>query len=97
MVAALLPWMHYPGHRTLSPRLSQFLLTAALIGALVASIGSAFVIFEVTGWFLAGLLNFFGYALVGLWLLGLSYTARRMVRWPRRFAQFGMATSLSYL
>jgi hypothetical protein len=75
--------MLYPAHRALSPRLSQFMLAAALVGALVAFIGSAFVSFDITGWFLAGLMNFFGYALVGLWLLGLNYLAQRMDRWPR--------------
>ncbi|HJQ30086.1 MAG TPA: hypothetical protein VJ827_12150 [Rubrobacter sp.] len=90
ILSAILAWMLYPAHRRLSPRLSQFLLTAASVGALVASIGSAFVIFDVTGWFLAGLLNFFGYALVGLWLSGLSYAARRMDRWPRPLARYGL-------
>lgn len=92
ILSAILAWMLYPAHRALSPRLSQFLLTAALVGSLVASIGSAFVIFDVTGWFLAGLLNFFGFALIGLWLLGLSYAARRMDRWPRNFVQYGLVS-----
>jgi len=73
ILSALLAWILYPAYRALSTRLSQFLLTAALVGALVVSIGAAFVIFDITGWFLAGLMNFFGYALVGLWLLGLNY------------------------
>ena len=93
ILSALLAWMFYPAHRTYSPRLSQILLTAALVGALVAFIGSAFVIFEVTGWFLAGLMNFFGYALVGLWLLGLNYYfAQRRNRWPRRLVRFGLVS-----
>jgi hypothetical protein len=92
ILSALLAWMLYPAHRAYSPRLSQFLLTAALVGALVAFIGSAFVIFDITGWYLAGLMNFFGYALVGLWLLGLNYFAQRMDRWPRRLVQFGLVS-----
>jgi hypothetical protein len=63
ILSALLSLILYPSHRAYSPRLSQMLLIAALVGALVASIGSAFVIFDVTGYFLAGLMNFFGYAL----------------------------------
>ena len=89
ILSALLAWMLYPTHRTYSPRLSQFLLVAALVGALVAFIGSAFVIFDITGWFLAGLMNFFGNALVGLWLLGLNYIAQRRSTWQRRLVQFG--------
>jgi len=92
ILSALLAWILYPVYRALSPRLSQFLLTAALVGALVASIGSAFVIFDITGYFLAGLMNFFGYALVGLWLLGLNYSAQRRNRWPRRLVQFGLVS-----
>jgi hypothetical protein len=95
ILSALLAWMLYPAHRAYSPRLSPFLLTAALVGALVASIGSAFVIFDVTGWSLAGLMNVFGYALVGLWLLGLNYSAQRRGTWPRRLGQFGLVTGAS--
>jgi hypothetical protein len=92
ILSALLAWTLYPAHRAYSPRLSQFLLAAALVGALVASIGSAFVIFDITGYFLAGLMNFFGYALVGLWLLGLNYSAQRTNGWPRRLVQFGLVS-----
>jgi len=92
ILSALLARMLYPVQRAPSPRSSRFLLTAALVGALVASIGSACVIFDFTGWFLAGLMNIFGYALVGLWLLGLNYFAQRTDRWPRRLARFGLIT-----
>jgi hypothetical protein len=95
ILSALLAWILYPANRAYSPRLSQLLLTAALVGALVASIGSAFVIFDVTGYFLAGLMNFFGYGLVGLWLLGLNYCARRRSGWPRRLVQLGLVSGAS--
>jgi hypothetical protein len=62
ILSALLAWTLYPVHRAYSPRLSQFLLAAALAGALVAFIGSASVILDITGWFLAGLMNLFGFA-----------------------------------
>jgi hypothetical protein len=73
ILSGLLALTLYPSQRAYSPRLSQLVLIAALVGGLVASIGSVFVIFDITGYFLAGLMNFFGYALVGLWLLGLNY------------------------
>jgi hypothetical protein len=95
ILSVLLAWMLYPAHRAYSPRLSQSLLTAAIVGALVALVGSVFVIFDVTGYFLAGLMNFFGYGLVGLWLLGMNYLARRMDRWPRRLVQFGLVSGAS--
>ena len=95
ILSGLLAWMLYPAHHAYSPRLSQLLLSAALVGALVASIGSAFVIFDVTGYFLAGLMNFFGYGLVGLWLLGLNYSAQRRNGWLRRLVQFGLVSGAS--
>jgi hypothetical protein len=95
ILSGLLSWILYPANRAYSPRLSQLLLTAALVGALVASIGSAFVIFDVTGYFLAGLMNFFGYGLVGLWLLGLSYCAPRRNGWPRHLVQLGLISGAS--
>jgi hypothetical protein len=96
ILSGLLSWILYPANRAYSRRLSQLLLTAALVGALVASIGSAFVIFDVTGYFLAGLMNFFGYALVGLWLLGLDYYfAQRRRTWPRRLVRFGLVSGAS--
>jgi hypothetical protein len=95
ILSALLSLILYPSHSAYSPRLSQMLLIAALVGALVASIGSAFVIFDITGYFLAGLMNFFGYGLVGLWLLGLNYSARRRNGWPRRLVRFGLLSGAS--
>jgi hypothetical protein len=95
ILSGLLSLILYPANRAYSPRLSQLLLTAALVGALVASIGSAFVIFDVTGYFLAGLMNFFGYGLVGLWLLGLNYSVPRRNGWPRRLVQFGLVSGAS--
>jgi hypothetical protein len=39
-------------------------------------IGSALVIFDVTGWLLAGLVSFVGGALIGLWLLAPIFAQR---------------------
>lgn len=85
-----LAWMLYPTHRSYAPRVSRFALAAALVGACLAAVGSGLVIFRVTGWLLAGLVTTFGYALIGLWLLGLSYSALRWLAFPRRLAQFGI-------
>jgi len=90
MLSAGLAWMLYPTHRSHAPRVSPFALGIALVGACLAALGSGLVIFKVTGWFLAGLVTTFGYALIGLWLLGLSYSALRWLAFPRRLAQFGI-------
>lgn len=85
-----LVWMLYPTHRSYARRLSRFALGTGLVGACLAAVGSGLVIFNVTGWFLAGLVTTFGYALIGLWLLGLNYSALRYLVLPRRLALFGI-------
>lgn len=94
ILCASVAWIFYPAHRVRSPRFSQFTLISALVvGALVVFVGSALVICDITGWFLAGLMNHFGYTLVGLWLLGLNYYfAQRRRTWPRRLVRFGLIT-----
>ncbi len=72
-----LAWKMYPTHRSHAPHESRFALGLGLVGAVLVPIGSALVIFNVTGWFLAGLVTTFGYALLGLWLASLSYSAVR--------------------
>jgi len=46
--------------------------------------------FNVTGWFLAGLVTTFGYALIGLWLLRTNLSALGKPAIPRGLARFGM-------
>jgi hypothetical protein len=41
----------------------------ALVGVAVAVVGSTLIIFDITGYFLAGLVSASGCALVGIWLL----------------------------
>src|SRR5262245_61607314 len=81
ILSAALAWTLYPLHREQSPRLGSFALCVAFIGALIATIGSALIIFDFTGWYLAGLYTMFGYALVGVWLFGLNYAALRSFTW----------------
>jgi len=92
VLGAVLAWRLYPCYRSQSPRLSQFALIAALVGALVAVIGSALVIFRVTGWYLAGLYTMLGYALIGVWLFGFNASVLRNFSWPRRLVQLGRGT-----
>jgi len=90
ILSGVLVWQLYPHHRQLAPHLSRFAFASGLLGAGLAPIGSGMAIFDVTGWFLAGLVTTFGYALIGLWLLGFNYSARSWPAFPRRLALFGM-------
>jgi hypothetical protein len=66
----------------------------ALIGALAVALGSVLVIFEITGWYLAGLYTSAGYALIGLWLLALIYSVRRIDLWPHSLVNWGLISSV---
>ena len=94
MLSAALALSLYPWLRSHARRLSGFALIAGLVGVLIAAIGSVLIIFDFTGWYLAGLYTMFGYALVGVWLFGLNVAALRSFSRPRRLAQLGMLTGV---
>lgn len=93
ILSALLAWSLYPWLRSHAPRSSLFALIAAAVGALIPMIGSALIIFDFTGWYLAGLYTMFGYALVGVWLFRLNYVALGSFWLSRRLAQLGLLTA----
>jgi hypothetical protein len=66
----------------------------ALIGALAVALGSVLVIFEITGWYLAGLYTSAGYALIGFWLLALISSVRRIDPWPHRLVNWGLISGV---
>jgi hypothetical protein len=90
ILIAVLAWKLYPSTRGQSSRLSVFALIAAIVGAALVVVGSAVVIFRVTGWFFAGLITVFGYAVIGLWVVVTNYLARRGNTWPHGLARFGL-------
>ena len=90
ILSGVLAWMLSPQYHSQSPLLSQVALVVAVVGALVVVAGSALVIFGITGWFLAGLYMGAGNALIGLWLLGLSYSALSGTPWPHGLVVAGI-------
>jgi hypothetical protein len=90
ILSGALAWMLYAEHHAQSPLLSQVALIVALVGALVVVVGSALVISGAKGWFLAGLYMTAGNGLVGLWLLGLNYSAQHGASWPHGLVVFGL-------
>ena len=95
LISATLAWMLHPIFRAQSSRLSQVMLIAAIVGSLIASIGSAFVIFSVTGYFLAGLIMGLGYAFLGIWFFAFNYRARLHDTLPRGLTLFGQIAGAS--
>ena len=94
ILSVFLAWMLYPQYHAQSPLLSQIALPIALFGALVVCIGSVLVIFGITSWFLAGLYMAAGNALIGLWLLGLNYSAQYTDNWSHGLVIFGIVVGV---
>jgi uncharacterized membrane protein YeaQ/YmgE (transglycosylase-associated protein family) len=69
---------------------SRASLVLAVIGAIVVLIGSILIIFDVTGWVLAGWYTTVGNALIGMWLLMFNDSMRRSNMLPRRLVTFGL-------
>lgn len=86
----MLAWMLYAEHHARSPLLSQLALMIAIVGAIVVVIGSILVIFQITGWVLAGLYTGTGNALLGLWLAMFCYSLQRSDSFPHNLLVFGL-------
>jgi len=72
----------------------QTFLIFSLIGALGVMVGSALIIYDITGWYLAGLCTSAGYALIGLWLCTLNYSVRQFNPWPQRLMTLGLISGI---
>jgi len=66
--------------------------TLAILGMIVAVVGSVLVIFDITGYFLAGLVSAAGFALIGSWLVAVnrSRTGSPVQRLSPRQARLGI-------
>ena len=89
LLSAALAWMLHPMFRSQSPKLSQAMLAVAIVGGLVASLGSACVMLSITGWFLAILITSLGYALLAVWLFVFNHHARLHDSLPRGLTRMG--------
>jgi hypothetical protein len=71
------------------PHAGRLLAGAAVAGAAVVAAGSALVLTGTTGFFLAGLVQSVGFALLGAWLLATSRAMARSEGWHRRLTALG--------
>lgn len=94
ILSVVLVWMLYPGYHAQSPLLSQVALVIAMFGALLVIVGSVLAISGRTGWFLSGLYMAAGNAMLGLWLLGLNYSALQGNHFPQSLVIFGLISGV---
>lgn len=93
--AAVLAWMLYAEHHSKSPGLSQAALALAVLGAVVAVIGSWLVISGRTGFVLAGWYTAVGFAWIGFWLIIFCASLRGTGVLPGKLTTFGLITGVS--
>lgn len=95
ILSAVLAWMLYAQHHAKSPLMSQVALGLAVLGAVLAVVGSILVIFKFTGFVLAGWYTGLGYALLGLWLAAFCYSMLGNDVFPNKLILFGIVTGIA--
>jgi hypothetical protein len=75
-----------------SPAVRWVAVSAALVGAVVAVIGTRLV--ESTGFFYAGLVSSVGFGLIGLWVVALNLELRSRPGWASRLPQLGLVAGV---
>ena len=90
IASGVLASMLYPQHRARSPLISQIGLGLALAGVIVTIVGSVLIIFDFTGYVLAGFYTGLGNALIGLWLVAFSASMQRADILPHNLVMFGL-------
>ncbi|MEO5919366.1 MAG: hypothetical protein ABIQ17_07380 [Candidatus Limnocylindrales bacterium] len=64
-------------------------VSVAVVGAAIVVVGAALVISRTTGFFLAGLVESVGFAMVGIWLVRLNRAIGSGSAWPGGLARLG--------
>jgi hypothetical protein len=90
--SVILAWMLYAEHHSRSPLMSQIAFALALVGALFTIIGSILIIFDFTGFLLAGWYSGIGNALIGTWLAAFCCSLLRGGLFPHSLVIFGILT-----
>jgi hypothetical protein len=91
LLSLALAWFWVPGVRTRSTMLG---IAAAILGALIMAAGSILIIFDLTGWYLAGLVSSVGSAFIGIWLLVSNRLHRHATELPRGMIMLGVTSAI---
>jgi hypothetical protein len=88
--SAVLAWMLYAEFHSRSPLMSQIAILLVVVGVIFTILGSILIIFNYTGFVLAGWYTGIGNALIGLWLAAFSYSMLRADTLPHNLVVFGI-------
>ena len=75
-----------------NPGMKVLASSAAVLGAAIAVVGSVLILWDITGFYLAGLVSGTGFALIGVWLVAFNRWIADDVRQrcPRRLPMVGI-------
>jgi hypothetical protein len=90
MLSVILAWMLFSKFRLNFTFIHRFTLILAVIGAIIVGIGSILILFDFTGWVLAGWYTTAGFALIGIWLLDFSNSTQQNNMLSRNLSTFGL-------
>jgi hypothetical protein len=90
LMSGALVWMLYSRFREKMTSIHRILLFLVLVGMILAVIGFRLIAFGHTGWVLSGWYTDTAYALIGLWVIGLNFTALQNGLLPKGFSLFGV-------
>jgi len=97
ILIAILAWMLHEQFHAKAPSTSQVTLALAVVGAILAVVGSVLVIFRFMGFVLAGWYTGLGYALLGLWLAAFCFSMLRSDIYPNKSMVFGIVVGIAML
>ncbi|MBL8100141.1 MAG: hypothetical protein JNK81_13235 [Anaerolineales bacterium] len=92
ILSMILAWGMYAEHHAKSPLMSQIALAFVAVGAIFTIIGSILIIYDFTGFLLAGWYSSLGNALIGLWLVTFCYALLPSDTLPQNLVIFGIVT-----
>ena len=90
IASGVLASMLYPQHHARSPLVSRIALVLAVVGVFFSIVGSVLIIFDFTGFVLAGFYTAVGSALIGLWLAAFCTSMQHSDILPRTLVKFGL-------